>query len=272
MALLFPRWKDWGPERLVSLLRIFSISSFNSTCWQKSYSWLPKTFSYFKFKFSLDFILPLLFQAHGAQAASWHLEKASIPCHHCPPYTGFSWDIQPHLVLNSDGWPSRPAFAEEAEIPSGPQAHGTDSHHGWSSDQETPSGPPAFSLPPGELPNPSQMMWNRVCSLKAGSARKLGRQAMEALYVLTHSVALSTYPLGHLTSAEGSSRVCCAFSDPTLDLVTSYLSLLFFFWLHHEACRILVPWLVIETVPLQWQLGVLTTEPAGRSWSSHFCP
>ena len=61
MALLFPRWKDWGPERLVSLLRIFSISSFNSTCWQKSYSWLPKTFSYFKFKFSLDFILPLLF-------------------------------------------------------------------------------------------------------------------------------------------------------------------------------------------------------------------
>ena len=70
-----------------------------------------------------------------------------------------------------------------------------------------------LSLPPGELPNPSQMMWNRICSPKAGSARKPGRQPMEALSVLTHSVALSTYPLGHLTSSEGSSRVCCAFSD-----------------------------------------------------------
>jgi len=143
MALLFARWKDWGPEKLVSLLRIFSISSFNSTCWQKSYSWLPKTFSYFKFKFSLDLSSPSFslgdFQAHGAGAASWHLEKASVPCHHRLPYTGFSWDIQPHLVLNSDGWPSRPAFVEGAEIPSGPQPHGTDSHHGWSSDQETSS-------------------------------------------------------------------------------------------------------------------------------------
>ena len=71
MALLFARWKDWDPEKLVSLLRIFSISSFNSTCWQKSYSWLPKTFSYFKFKFSLDFILPLLFPGWFPSSWGW---------------------------------------------------------------------------------------------------------------------------------------------------------------------------------------------------------
>ena len=39
----------------------------------------------------------------------------------------------------------------------------------------------------------------------------------------------------------------------------------FFFWLHHAACRILVPDQGSNSCPLQWKLGVLTTGPPGKS-------
>ena len=44
-----------------------------------------------------------------------------------------------------------------------------------------------------------------------------------------------------------------------------------FFWLYHTACRILVPWPGIKPMPLQWKLGILTTEPSGKSPYYYYC-
>ena len=38
------------------------------------------------------------------------------------------------------------------------------------------------------------------------------------------------------------------------------------------ACGILVPWPRVEPIPLHWKLGVLTTEPPGKSLRDIFCP
>ena len=48
----------------------------------------------------------------------------------------------------------------------------------------------------------------------------------------------------------------------TLEQAYSYffwqsLFFFFFFWLHHETCRILVPWPVIESVPLAMEVQSL---------------
>ena len=42
------------------------------------------------------------------------------------------------------------------------------------------------------------------------------------------------------------------------------ISFFFFFWLCHEACRILIPWAEIEPRPWQWKHQVLTTGPPGN--------
>ena len=49
---------------------------------------------------------------------------------------------------------------------------------------------------------------------------------------------------------------------------TVIVGCLIFFWLHHAACRILIPWPGIEPHPLQWKHGVLITGLPGNSDSS----
>lgn len=117
---LFARWKDWDTERLVSLLFIFFISSSNSTCWQKLHSKLILgIFSYFYFKTNSGVLAPLFFpwvffKLLGLMQPHDIWRKLLVPCCHHLPYTGFCWDVQPRLVLSSDGWPSRPVFSEGA--------------------------------------------------------------------------------------------------------------------------------------------------------------
>ena len=48
----------------------------------------------------------------------------------------------------------------------------------------------------------------------------------------------------------------------------SHQELLFFFWLHHAACGILVPWPGIEPRALAIKHKVLTSEPPGKSQGS----
>lgn len=58
-----------------------------------------------------------------------------------------------------------------------------------------------------------------------------------------------------------------------LPLCSRYYISFFFnfnFWSHWAACEIFVPWPGIESVPLQWTRGVLTTGPAGKSRFLHF--
>lgn len=119
-------------ERLVILLLIFSISSSNSTCWQKWYSELHLAIS--SLKSVLEFLVSLVFP--GRFSSCWGLcsiitwRSHLIPCGHQLPYTSFCWDVQLHLVLSSDGWPSSPAFAEGVRFPSGFQPLSTYSHQG----------------------------------------------------------------------------------------------------------------------------------------------
>ena len=46
------------------------------------------------------------------------------------------------------------------------------------------------------------------------------------------------------------------------DFISTYRY--FFFWLCHMAYGILVPWVGFKPMLLKWQLGVLTTGPAGK--------
>jgi len=52
----------------------------------------------------------------------------------------------------------------------------------------------------------------------------------------------------------------------------SFMDTLFFlFWPQHTACGILVPLLMMNLCPRQWNPGVLTTGPPGKSLSGHSC-
>ena len=75
-----------------------------------------------------------------------------------------------------------------------------------------------------------------------------------AVILLSNSDSFATYY---------STLVCILF------LFQFIFFLSFFFWLHHTACWVLVPWLGIRPVPPQWQCGVLTTGlPAKSLFSS----
>ena len=58
-------------------------------------------------------------------------------------------------------------------------------------------------------------------------------------------------------------NVCSALSSQ--EMTTDIL-----FWPCHVACGNLLPGSVMEPVPLQWKLGVLTTGPPGKSHCCHF--
>lgn len=103
MTPLFARWKDWAPERLISLLLIFSISSSNSTCWQKLHSWLPRTFSYFKFKISLEFLRPLLFP--GWFSSSWGSCSIMTPGEGIPSLVAIICRTMASAEMFSPVWP-----------------------------------------------------------------------------------------------------------------------------------------------------------------------
>lgn len=270
MTPLFARWKDWAPERLISLLLIFSISSSNSTCWQKLHSWLPRTFSYFKFKISLEFLRPLLFP--GWFSSSWGSCSIMTPGEGIRSLVAIICRTTASAEMFSPVWSSA-----QMDDPAGQRLlRGLKSHLVPSHTAHTLTTVGLLTKRPLQahllslcflaidLPSPSREMWNRVCSPKACSARKRGRQAVEALSVLTHSVALSTYPQGHLTGAVG--KPCFLRPNPVhghkfppSSYPLTHLNVLVLLTLPQHIKRV-----GGSRCSFLW-------EPSGI-WSSHFCP